>query len=162
MGELPVATLADEILTRRATGQVRALITIGGNPCLSTPQRRPADRGTAGLDFMVSLDVYLNETTRHADVILPGPPPLAREHYDLVLYQLAVRNVANWTPAVLDPEMPQEWQTMLRLVGIVAGQGPAADIAALDDFVAGRRRRGAPDWTCPWPASAPARPGWWI
>jgi anaerobic selenocysteine-containing dehydrogenase len=135
MGELPVATLADEILTPRE-GQIRALITVGGNPCVSTPNAGRLDEALASLEFMVSLDPYLNETTRHADVVLPGPPPLAREHFDLVFYQLSVRNVANWTPAVLETELPQEWETILRLVGVVAGQGPDADVAALDDFVA--------------------------
>jgi anaerobic selenocysteine-containing dehydrogenase len=134
-GELPVATLSDEIQTP-GEGQVRALITVGGNPCVSTPN---AGRLSAALDeltFMVSLDVYLNETTRHADVILPGPAPLARDHFDTVFYQLSVRNVAHWTPAVLATDIPQEWETLLRLVGVVTGQGPNADVGALDDFVA--------------------------
>jgi anaerobic selenocysteine-containing dehydrogenase len=90
---------------------------------------------------MVSLDIYLNETSRHADVILPGPTPLEREHYDVGLYQFAVRNVANWTPAALPTSQPQEWETVLRLTGIVTGQGPSADVAALDDFVAGEFAR---------------------
>jgi anaerobic selenocysteine-containing dehydrogenase len=135
MGELPVATLADEILTP-GDGQVRALLTVCGNPCLSTPNSAKLAEALDQLDFMVSLDVYLNETTRHADVVLPGPTPLERPHYDLALYQLAIRNVANWTPPVLPAEVPQEWETLLRLTGIVMGMGPAADLAALDDFVA--------------------------
>jgi anaerobic selenocysteine-containing dehydrogenase len=135
MGELPVATLADEILTP-GEGQVRALITLSGNPCLSTPNAERLSTALEDLDFMVSLDVYLNETTRHADVILPGPVPLARDHIDFVFYQLSVRNVANWSPAVLPTDLPQEWQTILRLIGVVTGQGPAADVDALDDFVA--------------------------
>jgi anaerobic selenocysteine-containing dehydrogenase len=98
---------------------------------------------------MLSIDVYLNETTRHADVILPGPTPLERSHYDLALYQLAVRNVANYTPPLLPPSdgMPQEWETVLRLTGVVTGQGPNADIEAIDDFVAAeavRREVGRP------------------
>ncbi|MDV6011160.1 molybdopterin-dependent oxidoreductase [Haloechinothrix sp. LS1_15] len=142
-GEVPVATLADEILTP-GEGQVRALLTVSGNPCLSTPNAERLAGALPELDFMVSLDVYVNETTRHADVILPGPTPLERPHYDVALYQLAVRNVANWSPAALEPELPQEWQTMLRLTGIVTGQGPDADIAALDEFVAGEvaKRKG--------------------
>ena len=135
IGELPVATLAEEIRTPGA-GQVRALITVCGNPCLSTPNAAALDAALDGLDFMVSVDVYLNETTRHADVILPGPSPLARPHYDIALYQLAVRNVANWSAAAMDSEVPQEWRTLLRLAGVVAGQGPDADLAALDDMVA--------------------------
>ena len=135
MGELPVATLADEILTP-GDGQIRALITVCGNPCLSTPNAGRLAEALGRLDFMVSLDVYLNETSRHADVILPGPTPLERPHYDLALYQLAVRNVANWTPAVLPTDVPQEWETLLRLTGVVMGMGATPDLAALDDFVA--------------------------
>lgn len=135
IGEIPVATLADEILTP-GEGQVRALITVAGNPCLSTPNAGRLAESLRQLDFMISLDVYLNETTRHADVILPGPTALERPHYDIALYQLAVRNVANWTPATLPTDMPQEWENLLRLTAIVTGQGPNPDVAALDDFVA--------------------------
>ena len=90
------------------------------------------------LDFMVSVDIYVNETTRHADVILPGPSPLQRSHYDVALLGFAVRNVANYSPPVLapDPDMPAEWETLLRLTGVVTGQGPNADVAAIDRFVA--------------------------
>jgi anaerobic selenocysteine-containing dehydrogenase len=135
MGELPVATLADEIRTP-GEGRVRALVTVCGNPCLSTPNAGRLTDALGQLDFMVSLDVYLNETSRHADVILPGPTPLERPHYDVALYQLAVRNVANWTPAALPSPVPQEWRTLLRLTGIVAGLGPSADLDALDGMVA--------------------------
>jgi len=135
LGEFPVATLADEILTP-GEGQVRSLITISGNPCLSTPHAARLDEALTHLDFMVSLDIYLNETSRHADVILPAPSALARDHYDLALYGFAVRNVANWTPPTLATDIPQEWQTLLRLAALAVGQGPNADIAALDTFVA--------------------------
>ena len=136
-GELPVAALAEEIETP-GDGQVRALLTIAGNPAVSTPNADRLTGALASLDFMVSIDLYVNETTRHADVILPVPSPLERSHYDIALYGFAVRNVANYSPPVLErPEgMPDEWQTLLRLTGIVTGQGPAADIAAIDDFVA--------------------------
>jgi anaerobic selenocysteine-containing dehydrogenase len=87
------------------------------------------------LDFVLAVDIYVNETTRHADVILPGPGPLAKSHYDLALYQLAVRNVANYSPALLEEDGPAEWQVFLRLAGISAGQGPTADVEALDDLV---------------------------
>jgi anaerobic selenocysteine-containing dehydrogenase len=142
LGELPVSTLADEIETP-GEGQVRALITMTGNPCLSTPNSARLSEAVAGLDLLVCLDVYLNETTRHADVILPGPSPLERAHYDLALYQLAVRNVANWSPALFDYDGPQDWEILLRLVGVVTGQGIHADIAALDAFVAGETARRA-------------------
>ena len=141
-GELPVACLAEEIDTP-GDGQVRALVTVAGNPAVSTPNAGRLSRALEGLDFMVSLDVYVNETTRHADVILPGPSQLARPHYALALYQLAVRNVANYTAPVLEPPpgMPQEWETILRLSAIAAGQGAGADIEAFDDFVAAESAR---------------------
>jgi anaerobic selenocysteine-containing dehydrogenase len=134
-GELPVACLAEEIETP-GEGQVRALVTIAGNPTVSTPNAQRLARALGELDFMLSIDVYVNETTRHADVVLPGPTPLERSHYDLTLYQLAARNVANYSAPVLPARMPQEWETVLRLTGVVTGQGPDADIEAIDDFVA--------------------------
>ena len=136
-GELPVACLAEEIETP-GEGQVRALITIAGNPTVSTPNAERLTQAIEGLDFMLSLDIYVNETSRHADVILPGPSALERSHYDLALYQLAVRNVSHYSPPVFQPpaDVPQEWETALRLTAIATGQGPDADIAAIDDFVA--------------------------
>ena len=146
LGELPVATLADEIETP-GEGQVRALITIAGNPVVSTPNAGRLDAALASLDFMVSVDIYVNETTRHADVILPAPSPLEKPHYDLALYMFAIRNVANFSPALMDPPagMLDEWETLLALTAIVAGQGPDADIAALDDMVAAEARAAATD-----------------
>ncbi|HEX6117492.1 MAG TPA: molybdopterin oxidoreductase family protein [Solirubrobacterales bacterium] len=136
-GELPVSCLAEEIETP-GEGKVRALITIAGNPGVSTPNSARLAGALEDLDFMLSFDVYVNETTRHADVILPGPTPLEHSAYDLAFYQLAVRNVANYSPPVLqpEPELPDEWVAMLRLTGVVTGQGPDADVAAIDDFVA--------------------------
>lgn len=95
--ELPVATLADEILTE-GEGRVRAMITFAGNPVLSTPNGRQLDRALASLEFMVSVDPYLNETTRHAHIVLPPTSPLERPHYDIALSGFAVRNVAKYSP----------------------------------------------------------------
>jgi anaerobic selenocysteine-containing dehydrogenase len=92
-GELPVAALAEEISTPGA-GQIRALLTSAGNPALSTPNGPALERALGGLDFMVSVDVYLNETTRHADIILPPASPFTQYHYDLIFNALAVRRVA--------------------------------------------------------------------
>jgi anaerobic selenocysteine-containing dehydrogenase len=145
LGELPVAALAEEIETP-GDGQVRALITLAGNPARSTPNSARMERALEGLDLYVALDIYVNESTRHADVILPAPSPLERGHYDLALYQLAVRNVANWSPPAipLPAGQPDEWETLLRLAGIAAGQGVPADVGPLDDLVAGEvaRREG--------------------
>ncbi|NIK56077.1 molybdopterin-dependent oxidoreductase [Kribbella shirazensis] len=99
-GELPVPVMAEEILTP-GEGQIRAMVTVAGNPVLSTPNGRRLDEALGSLDFMVAIDPYINETTRHADVILPPAPPLEREHYDIVFHQLAVRNTARWNDAVL-------------------------------------------------------------
>src|ERR687888_2062530 len=136
-GELPVACLAEEIETR-GDGQIRALLTIAGNPVVSTPNSERLAAALETLDFMVSVDIYVNETTRHADVILPGPSPLQRSHYDLALLGFAVRNVANYSPPPLapDPSIPAEWETLLRLTAIVAGQGPNADVATIDRVIA--------------------------
>jgi anaerobic selenocysteine-containing dehydrogenase len=136
-GELPVACLAEEIDTP-GDGQVRALITIGGNPVISTPNSDRLNRALEDIEFMVSMDIYVNETTRHADIILPAPSPLRRSHYDLALYLFAVRNVANYSPPVLapDPDIHDEWITMLRLTGIAAGLGPDADTEMLDEQIA--------------------------
>ncbi len=137
-GELPAACMAEEIETP-GEGQVRALITVAGNPAVSTPNSSRLEAALESLDFMVSIDIYVNETTRHADVILPAPSPLEKPHYDVALYGFAVRDVANWSVPVVDrPDgMLDEWETLLRLVGVVTGQGPSCDVAALDSFVVG-------------------------
>ncbi len=135
-GELPVVCLAEEIETP-GDGQVRALVTLAGNPALSTPDGGRLDAALASLDFMVSVDIYVNETTRHAHVILPPERELARSHYDLALYSLAIRNVANYSPPLVelgDDEVP-EWRTLLRLAAVLQGLGPDADIDAIDEMV---------------------------
>jgi anaerobic selenocysteine-containing dehydrogenase len=135
-GELPVACLAEEIETP-GERQVRALVTIAGNPAVSTPAAERLERAIEGLEFVLAIDIYVNETTRHADVILPAPEPLAKSHYDLALYQLAVRSVANYSPPALErpADQPDEWELLLRLAGICAGQGPAADVDSWDRLV---------------------------
>jgi len=100
--ELPVAALAEEILTSGA-GQVRALFTVAGNPVLSTPNGRQLDRALEDLEFMVSIDPYVNETTRHAHLVLPPTSPLEHGHYDVALAGFAVRNVAKYAPALFAP-----------------------------------------------------------
>ena len=82
-------------------GQIRAMLTVAGNPVLSTPDGRRLGEALAGLDFMAAIDIYVNETTRHADVILPPTTALERDHYDIVFHGLAVRNTARFTPAAL-------------------------------------------------------------
>ncbi|HSL58622.1 MAG TPA: molybdopterin-dependent oxidoreductase [Acidimicrobiales bacterium] len=138
LGELPVAVLAEEIDTP-GEGQIRALVTAAGNPVLSTPNSARLDAALASLEFMVSVDIYVNETTRHADVILPAPSALQKAHYDIPFFQLALRNVANWSPAVLplDDDQLDEWEVLVTLGRIAAGDAPdAIDVAAVDDAVA--------------------------
>ena len=110
-GELPVSALAEEIATP-GEGQVRALLTIAGNPVSSTPSGHRLDEALAGLDVMVSIDFYVNETTRHADVILPPTGPLERDHYDLIFHTLAVRDTARWSPALFEkePDARHDWE----------------------------------------------------
>ncbi len=136
MGELPAACLAEEIDTP-GEGQIRAMVTVGGNPVLSTPNAGRLDAALAGLEFMVAVDPYVNETTRHADVILPVPTALQRPHYDLALLQLAVRNVANYSPPALplDEGQPDEWHVLARLALVLQGFGAGADPALVDDLV---------------------------
>ncbi|MFO1339196.1 MAG: molybdopterin-dependent oxidoreductase [Burkholderiaceae bacterium] len=133
-GELPMTLLAEEIETT-GPGQVRALITVASNPVLSSPGGPRLARALDRLDFMVSLDIYLNETTRHADVVLPGPSPLEDPHYDVSFPQLSHRNHARYSPAVFPPPAghPPEWQSLLRLLAIARGLGAQADVLALDD-----------------------------
>jgi anaerobic selenocysteine-containing dehydrogenase len=136
-GELPVAALAEEIETP-GDGQVRALITLAGNPARSTPNSGRLERALETLDLYVAVDIYVNETTRHADVILPAPSPLQRSHYDLAFYQLSVRNVVNYSPPVLptEPGLPDEWVTLLRLAAVAAGQPVPDDVEPFDRLVA--------------------------
>jgi anaerobic selenocysteine-containing dehydrogenase len=134
-GELPVACLAEEIDTP-GDGQVRALITLAGNPVLSTPNSERLDAALDTLEFMVSFDIYVNETTRHADVVLPAPSALAKSHYDLALLQLAIRNVANYSPPVvpLGPDELDDWEILAKLALIAQGMGADADPAVVDDL----------------------------
>ncbi|SDY67181.1 molybdopterin-dependent oxidoreductase [Hymenobacter psychrophilus] len=111
MGELPVAALAEEMLTP-GEGQLRALVTSCGNPVLSTPNGRQLDTALAGLEFMVSLDIYRNETTRHAHYILPPATGLETAHYDVSFHALAIRNTSRYAEPLFekDPEARYDWQ----------------------------------------------------
>jgi len=133
-GEMPLTCLAEEIETP-GPGQIRALIAIAGNPVLSAPNGARLAAALDQLDFMVSLDIYLNETSRHADVILPGLSPLEEAHYDVMFAQFSHRNQARYSAPVLARAngQPEEWESMLRIAAIVSGLGAQADIDAFDD-----------------------------
>lgn len=124
-GEFPAAAMAEEILTP-GEGQIRGMITVAGNPVLSTPNGAQLDQALAQLDFMVAIDIYINETTRHANIILPTTTGLETEHYDLVFHLLAVRNTAKYSPALFEPEegMRHDWQVLGELRRRLEGGGP--------------------------------------
>jgi anaerobic selenocysteine-containing dehydrogenase len=115
-GEFPAVTLAEEILTE-GPGQIKALVTSAGNPVLSTPNGRELDRALAGLEFMVSIDPYINETTRHAHIILPPSSSLERGHYDVAFHLLAIRNTTKFSPALFQPlgETRHDWEILVEL-----------------------------------------------
>jgi anaerobic selenocysteine-containing dehydrogenase len=151
LGEFPAAALAEEIATP-GPGRVRALLTIAGNPARSAPNSAELERALAGLDFMFSVDPYLNETTRHAHVILPTPSPAELPGYELGLYLLSVRNVAKWSWPVVPapPGCPETWQVLSGLAARLMGMGDVP-AKAVDDLIFRRIAEGALAEGCPWP-----------
>ncbi|MGW4100527.1 molybdopterin-dependent oxidoreductase [Mycobacterium sp. NPDC004974] len=132
LSELPAAALAEEIDTA-GEGQIKAMITIAGNPVLSAPDGDRLDRALDRVDFMLSVDPYLNETTRHADVILPPPPPACSAHFDVALNNLAVRNNVRYSPPALPLDgRPDEPEILSRLALILYGIGADGDPALVD------------------------------
>lgn len=155
-GELPVAALAEEMLTP-GEGQVRALVTVAGNPVLSTPNGRQLDAALEGLAFMLSIDLYINETTRHADLILPSTSALENDHYDSTFNLLAVRNVTRFNRAIL--AKPQgalhDWEIFVGLAQAYARRAelelkPALAPAQMIDLALRRGRYGE---ATPWQLS---------
>jgi anaerobic selenocysteine-containing dehydrogenase len=155
-GELPVAALAEEI-DSAGDARLRALVTVAGNPVLSSPNGARLARALESLEFMVSVDLYLNETTRFADLILPPTAPLERSNYDAVFYGLSVRNVAKFSPRAVEPpeDSREQWEILAELAGRVNG----ADAAAVDELVLAHLLRGAvgPGTGCPGVSAAEAR-----
>jgi anaerobic selenocysteine-containing dehydrogenase len=134
LGQVPVSCMVEEIATP-GEGQLKALITIAGNPVLSSPGGDKLDEALPMLEAMISVDNWLNETTRHADVILPGLSPLEQPHHDDLVLQFAIRSFANYSAPVFGPgERPHEWEILIRLTGLCTGT-PAedVDVAAIDD-----------------------------
>lgn len=139
-GELPLSVLAEEIDTATPEGEpIRALIAVAANPVLSAPDGDRLDKALGSLDFMVSVDPYLNETSRHAHVVLPPPPPSQSPHHDFAFNTLAVRNQVRYTrPAVpLEPGRMAETEILARLVLAATGMHGAAP-SAVDDLVVGQ------------------------
>jgi anaerobic selenocysteine-containing dehydrogenase len=115
-GEFPVSALEEEITTP-GEGRIRALFTLAGNPVLSTPNGAQLQMALQKLDFMVSIDLYINETTQHAHIILPPTSPLERDHYDIIFHMLAVRNTAKYSPALFrkPSHSKHDWEIFLEL-----------------------------------------------
>ncbi|MGI5199294.1 molybdopterin oxidoreductase family protein [Streptomyces sp. CA-288835] len=136
-GELPIAALAEEIDTATAEGQpVRAVIAIAANPVLSTPDGDRLDKALDSLDFMVSVDPYLNETSRHAHVVLPPPPPSQSPHHDFAFNHFAIRNQVRYTRAAvpLEPGRMAETEILARLILAATGMH-GTDPSAVDAMV---------------------------
>jgi anaerobic selenocysteine-containing dehydrogenase len=134
LGQTPVSCMAEEIATP-GDGQLKALITVAGNPVLSTPGGHKLDEVLPMLQAMISVDLWLNETTRHADVILPGLSALEQAHHDDLVLQFAIHSIANYSAPVFDPgDRPHEWEILIRLTGLCTGT-PAedVDVGAIDD-----------------------------
>lgn len=136
LGQFPVSCLAEEIDTP-GDGQIRGLITVAGNPVISAPGSGRLDAALAGLDAMISVDNWLNETSRHAHVVLPGLSPLERAHCDDLYWMYSVASCVKWSEPVFPPapDRPQEWEILLRLAGGVLGTPISdVDVRAMDDL----------------------------
>ena len=135
LSEMPTAALAEEIDTP-GDGQIKAMITIAGNPVLSAPDGDRLDKALDGVGFMVSIDPYLNETTRHADVILPPPPPSQSPHFDFALNNLAVHNNVRYSPPALPLDgRPDEAEILSRIALVLYGVGVDGDPSLVDEQV---------------------------
>ncbi|WP_319447165.1 MULTISPECIES: molybdopterin-dependent oxidoreductase [unclassified Mycobacterium] len=138
-GQFPISCLAEEIDTPGA-GQLKALITVAGNPVISAPGARRLESALGTLEAMISIDNWLNETTRHADVILPGLSPLERPHSDDLYWAYSTASCVKWSDPVFEPapDRPAEWELLLRLGGSVFGTPiPDVDVTAMDDLYVG-------------------------
>lgn len=136
LGQFPVGCLAEEIDTA-GDGQIRALICVAGNPVVSAPGSRRLDEALPRLEAMICVDNWLNETSRHADVILPGLSPLERAHADDLYWMYAIASCVKWSEPVFDdlPDRPGEWELLLRLAGATLGTPvPDVDVAGMDDL----------------------------
>lgn len=112
-GEFPVAALAEEILTE-GDGQIKSLITVAGNPVLSAPSGHKLAQAFEHLDYMVSIDIYLNETTKHANIILPGTTGVENSHFDIFFNSFSVRNTVKYSAPLFEKEDDQrnDWQIL--------------------------------------------------
>ena len=121
-GEFPVATLADEILTP-GEDQIKMMVTIAGNPVLSTPNGKKLEEALESLEYMVAIDIYLNETTKHANIILPSTTGLETPLYDLVFHHFAIRNTSKYSEILFDKteEQRHDWEILKALTTRLSG-----------------------------------------
>ena len=135
-GEYPVATLADEILTE-GEGQIKAMVTIAGNPVLSTPNGKQLAKAFEKLEFMVAIDIYINETTQYADIILPSTTGLETAHYDLAFHQLAIRNTTKYSEPLFTKTEDQkhDWEIFNALTQRITGKANPATPEIVLDFM---------------------------
>ncbi len=135
-GEFPVATLADEILTE-GTDQIKIMITIAGNPVLSTPNGQHLEKAFESLEYMVAIDIYLNETTKHADIILPTTTGLETPLYDLVFHQFAIRNTAKYSEILFEKKENQrhDWEILKELSTRISGQENPLNLEQTLDYI---------------------------
>lgn len=121
-GEFPISVMAEEMETP-GDGQIKALVCVAGNPVLTAPNGRRIEAGIEGLEFMLAIDIHVNDTTRHADLILPGTVALEEDIYDMVFHSFAVRNTAAYAPAIFAPPKgnPKEWEVIARLTARLTG-----------------------------------------
>ena len=133
LGQVPASCLAEEIATP-GPGQIKALVNVAANPVLSVPDSSRLEAALPQLECMIAIDNYLNETTRHAHVILPGPSPIETPHFDDMLWGFAAHSAGKWSEPVFALDRPDEWQILIRLGQILAGRHDAdTDVAAIDD-----------------------------
>ena len=120
-GELPVSSMTEEMLTP-GQGQVKGFVTVCGNPVLSTPNGKRLEQALPELEFMMSIDNYINETTRHANLILPTPCGLEIDHYDIIFNLISVSNNVKFSQALIpaDDAHPYDWQILKRLIAGVS------------------------------------------
>jgi len=131
-GEFPAASLAEEMETE-GKGQIRAAVSVATNPVRSYPNSARLDKAFAELDFYVAFDIYVNETTRHADVILPPPSTLEEEAYELTFMVNAIRSFAKYGEPVFEGQGPSEADLFARLVLVLRGEGATANPTILHD-----------------------------
>ena len=139
LGQMPAAAMAEEILTP-GSGQIKAMVAFAGNPAVSHPDSDGIEAALGALDFLLCVDIYHNETSKYADVILPGTSPFEDSHYDSFLGSMGYRNAARYSPAILKCEQPSEWHQCLHIAYMVNHQAVASTEqlkAFEDDLLAG-------------------------